>query len=171
MPKDSFCHMSVNFCNINDSQTLYGSDVFFVLAELKFTIHINRFYSPFWGSFPILSRWPHSPHPTHLTGPDLGVHAGVFRYSTLILHLGDRVMWTQREGSQNLKVRKYGLWPYPFFIPIFFLKLCFSFFWVSYHSKWILVRKQTLENMFEANSKTPKLFLSPYLSLYIQWTL
>ena len=44
----------------------------------------------------------------------------------------------------------------------------FSLFWFRYHSKWILVRKQTLENMFYANSKTPKLFLSRYLSLYIR---
>ena len=37
----------------------------------------------------------------------------------------------------------------------------FSLIWVRYHSKWILVRKQTMENMLEANCKTP------YLSLYL----
>ena len=43
----------------------------------------------------------------------------------------------------------------------------FSLIWVSNHSKWILVRKQTLENMLKANCKTPTIIsvtLSPGLA-------
>ena len=39
---------------------------------------------------------------------------------------------------------------------------------INYHTKWILVKIQTLKNMFEANFKTPKLFLSLYLSLHFR---
>ena len=56
---------------------------------------------------------------------------------------------------------------YGLLIQNFFRIFFFSLFWDSYHSEWILVRKQTLENMLEANCKTPKIFLSPYLSLYL----
>ena len=43
-----------------------------------------------------------------------------------------------------------------FFSKHFFL----SMFWVSCNSNWILFRNQTLENMFETNFQTRKLFLS-----------
>ena len=45
------------------------------------------------------------------------------------------------------------------FVELFFSH-CFGF--------WILVRKQTQENIFGGNFQTPKLFLSPYLSLFLQ---
>ena len=82
---------------------------------------------------------------------------------------GDEMSWELRNGHYNKgKVQKfkkresmvfdhtlqYGLWPYydntpPLsnLIQNIFLKV-FLLYWVSYHSIWILIRKQTLENIF-----------------------
>ena len=55
---------------------------------------------------------------------------------------------------------------------VFLLRTFFLFFFslilINYYSKWILVKTQTLKNMFEANFQTTKLFLSPYLSLHLR---
>ena len=56
---------------------------------------------------------------------------------------------------------------------VFLIRICliFFFFFVIYHSKWILVMKQTLKHVFEASFITPKKILPIYLGLYLRWAL